>query len=233
MVKFVYTGQENLEAMKEAKNYNKYLASIIKTQIKTSHKKDVRILDFGAGIGTYSDLLLEEGIKVDCLELDKDQVKLLKSKGYTTYDGLDKVKSKYDIVYAFNVFEHIENDIDVFAQLSKVLSKNGSAVIYVPAFQVLFSSMDTLVGHHRRYRLDRLKRMADEAKLDISYLGYGEPLGFLAALVYKVLGNKNGTISAGSVKTYDKYAFPVSKAVSPLFKYIFGKNALLVATKKK
>jgi len=233
MGSFVYTGQENLEAMKEATNYNRYLTSLIEEQIIEIPKKTPAILDFGAGIGTYADLLLDKGYRADCLELDTDQIKLLRSKDYTVIEGLDRAKKKYDIIYAFNVFEHIEQDIDVFAELSKLLATGGLIIIYVPAFQVLYSAMDRLVEHHRRYSLARLQMMASTADLRVRYLGYGEPIGFLAALVYKRFGNKNGTITPASVKFYDRVAFPISRAISPLFKRLFGKNALLIAKKEK
>ena len=231
-VEFVYTGQENLEAMKEAKNYNRYLASLVERYLPQKNKKKIKILDFGAGIGTYADMLTEAGYVVDCLELDQDQVSQLKAKSYKVYDNLGSIQTNYDIIYAFNVFEHIEEDIEVFGALAEKLADKGVAVIYVPAFPVLFSSMDKLVGHHRRYKLSRLNNMAAAAKLHVSYVGYGEPVGFLAALTYKIIGNKSGMITPSSVKLYDTVAFPLSKVLTPVFKHLFGKNALLVAHKE-
>jgi 2-polyprenyl-3-methyl-5-hydroxy-6-metoxy-1,4-benzoquinol methylase len=231
-VEFVYTGQENLEAMKEAKNYNQYLVSLIKRHLPQNNKEKAKILDFGAGIGTYADMLTDAGYVVDCLELDQDQVRQLKAKNYRVYDNLNSIQIKYDMIYAFNVFEHIEEDVEVFVALASKLTDRGVAVIYVPAFPVLFSSMDKLVGHHRRYKLNRLKNMAAAAGLQTQYVGYGEPIGFLAALAYKIVGNKNGTITPSSVKLYDTVAFPLSKVLSPIFKHLLGKNALLVASKE-
>ncbi len=218
--------------MKEAVKYNNYLVSLVRRQIIAANsKKSLRILDFGAGIGTYADMLSAEGHKVDCLEIDRGQIKHLKDKGYSVYDSLDAISQKYDLIYAFNVFEHIENDIQVFDSLAKKLKANGVIIIYVPAFPLLFSSMDKLVGHYRRYKLARLKGMAKTAGLNTLQLGYGEPIGFFAALAYKVFGNKDGIITSRSVSLYDKIAFPVSRLISPLFKYILGKNALLIAQK--
>ncbi len=147
---FVYTGQENLEAMKEADNYNRYLLSILTKELDNVKSKSPSILDFGAGIGTYADMLKEKGFSADCLELDRDQIALLKNKGYKVYDSLSKAPKKYDLIYSFNVFEHIENDKEIFNELTNHLKAGAVIVTYVPAMQIAYSSMDKHVGHHRR-----------------------------------------------------------------------------------
>jgi SAM-dependent methyltransferase len=224
---FVYTGGENLEAMAEAKNYNKYLISIVEGALKDNSKK---ILDFGAGSGTYADMLKAKGITVDCLEPDKKLQGILKKKGYKVVsDAKDLKPNSYDLIYAFNVFEHIEDDHENFALLTKALTRNGRIIVYVPAFQSLFSSMDKLVGHYRRYRKDRLRKMAEVNKMNILRLHYCDPVGFAAALVFKASRNKNGVISAKSVKLYDSIAFPPSRVLEPVLKHLVGKNVVLVA----
>ena len=235
MAEFKYSGKENLEAMQVAENYNKYLISLLVEAIQRTGVSDLsklRILDFGAGIGTYADMLRDEGFTVDCFELDEGEIKTLQDKGYTVYNDLKKVDKKYDMAYALNVFEHIEDDIGVFVELSKHLKKNGVAVVYVPAMQSAFSSMDRLVGHYRRYNLQRLNKMANEADMSIESLSYGDPLGLLAAFAYKFVGNDEGTITKKSVKVYDRFGFPASRKAATIFKKIAGKNAILIAKKK-
>lgn len=52
--KFIYTGQDNLIAMQAAINYNNFLLSLISGR---TGRRDLRILDFGSGIGTYANML--------------------------------------------------------------------------------------------------------------------------------------------------------------------------------
>jgi len=229
---FVYTGCENLEVMTEAKNYNKYLIGIIKKEIHSFGKKKPKILDFGAGSGTYADMLKAEGTVVDCLEPDSKLQKVLTKKGYkVSSDAANLRERSYDVIYALNVMEHIEDDYDVFAQLTKALKKGGVVIIYVPAFKVLWSPMDNLVGHYRRYKKSRLQAMATKNNLKIIKLGYCDPLGFAAALVYKASRPKSGVISSRSVMFYDRLAFPLSKKVEPVSRSVVGKNVVLVAQK--
>lgn len=226
---FVYTGRDNLEAMTEAKNYNKFLMSLINKQLKG---KQSRVLDFGAGTGTYAKMLQEhDGITPDCLEPDTSLKEELKSSGFKVFTNIEKVPSNtYDLIYALNVFEHIEDDFSEIAKLKRVLKKGGRIVVYVPAYQILFSDMDRQVGHFRRYRLKRLYNLAEKAKLKQREIVYYEPIGFLAALTYKAARGR-GVLSPKSIRTYDRYAFPISKTIQPIFRKFFGKNAILVAEK--
>ena len=166
---------------------------------------------------------------VDCLEIDKEQAAILRKKGYKVFNSINSIDSKYDVIYAFNVFEHISNDLKEMGQLKKLLKRNGLIVVYVPAHKLLYSSMDKLVGHFRRYNLKSLKRLAKGNGLSIEGLRYCDPIGCFVTLLYKIIGNKSGTITAGSVKMYDRYLFPASKFMEIFFKKAFGKNALLIA----
>ncbi len=113
-------------------------------------------------------------------------------------------------------------------KLSKNLKKGGILIIYVPALKILFSSMDRLVGHYRRYSLSMLKELTNDAGVEVVHARYCDPVGFMASIAYKVSSNKKGTITPSSVKIYDRLLFPISKTIEPLFRNVGGKNALMV-----
>lgn len=226
---FVYSGCENLEAMTEAVNYNKFLIQLIMGRLTDS--RDEKILDFGAGSGTYAKMLKQEGVTPDCLEPDSKLQAALEDEGFNVLKSTKELKpSSYDLIYALNVFEHIEDDFAEVEVLKTALKKGGVLLVYVPAYQILFSSMDKQVGHYRRYRIKRLKKMAETAGLNVRTLYYYDPIGFGAALVYRFIGG-SGTLTPASVRLYDRYAFPVSKVLHPISRKIVGKNAILVAEK--
>ena len=230
---FVYTGCDNLEAMAEAKNYNDFLIELVEKAKLCVDTREPRILDFGAGSGTYADMLLEKGSKVDCLEPDLVLQKILKKKKYSVLTDIKDLKpNTYDVIYSLNVFEHIKDDESVVGLLKTALKPGGILLVYVPAFQLLYSAMDRKVEHQRRYRKERLRNFANNANLEILELSYYEPVGFAASLFYKIFGGKDGVLSPESVKFYDSYAFPISKFLQPATKYFFGKNLLMLARKK-
>lgn len=227
---YIYTGQENLESLKDAKNYNNYLISLVKKEIQTGPNNTPKILDFGAGIGTYADTLKSMGMAVDCIEPDANQAKILEQKGYKVFSDISLAKEKYDVIYAFNVLEHIKDDKKIMQQLARALAKNGRLIIYVPAFQILFTELDRIVEHFRRYRLQDLRRLALQSDLMINQLFYADPLGFFAALAYRLLRG-SGQLKPSSVKIYDTALFPLSRLLQLLTFKLFGKNAVLIAQK--
>ena len=229
---FAYTGQDNLEAMKKAKNYNRYLASLASSRV--AGKKKARIIDFGAGIGTYASLLRDKGYEnVDCLEIDKSQVEQLSKSGFKTFNSISSVgNGEYDLAYSFNVFEHIEADKKVLEGLLAKVKSSGEVVIYVPAFKILFSKMDELVEHQRRYSRRMLKDMCKFADTEIIETRYCDPLGFCTTLLYKAVGGKSGKISPKQVGFYDRYVFPFSRALELFTHRFFGKNLYIVVRKK-
>jgi len=60
---------------------------------------------------------------------------------------------------------------------------------------------------------------------------YVDSLGFLATLVYKLVGNRSGSVSPGSVALYDSIIFPLSRIIDFLGVGSFGKNLANIATK--
>ncbi len=58
-----------------------------------------------------------------------------------------------------------------------------------------------------------------------------DSLGYLATLVYKLVGDRSGSVSPGSVAFYDSIIFPLSRIIDFLSIGSFGKNLTIVATK--
>jgi SAM-dependent methyltransferase len=224
---FVYTGPDNLEIMQEAANYNAFLQNLAQQHIPS---KKALCLDFGAGSGTFAELLRDAGYKsIVCVELDKALAKTLKKKGFTVYSSLDDVADRsVDVIYLFNVLEHIESDHDMVKQMAQKLTKNGRVLIYVPAFQHLFSSMDKKVGHYRRYTRKMLADIIRGSGLTIKSNRYYDPMGYFATLAYKVVGNNRGDLDPKKISFFDKRLFPLNKFMEPLTGKLFGKNVFIV-----
>ncbi|WP_157171901.1 class I SAM-dependent methyltransferase [Nocardia higoensis] len=221
--------------MTRAVNYNTFLVDTVDEHFPSrGAPADVRVLDFGAGSGTYADMLSERRVSPECLEPDEELQHILRSKGYKVVDYDETRPSEteqYSLIYTFNVLEHIKNDQATAEQLASLLRPGGRLVVYVPALEVLFTAMDVKVGHYRRYRRTQLNRILRNAGLEIVESRYCDPIGFFATLAYKVLGSGDGTLDPRSIELYDRAVFPLSKALQVLTGKFFGKNVLVVATK--
>ena len=132
-------------------------------------------------------------------------------------------------VFSFNVLEHIEDDAKAISDLLPALAPRGRVLMYVPAFQVLFSSMDRKVGHFRRYRKDSMSKLFETNGYRVRSARYADCVGFAASLAFRVVGNENGDLNEGSIRFFDRWLFPLNRLLDPLFGRWFGKNLVLVA----
>jgi SAM-dependent methyltransferase len=57
-----------------------------------------------------------------------------------------------DLVAAFDIVEHVENDDEALAELSRVARSDATLLLSVPLHASRWTAFDALVGHGRRYR---------------------------------------------------------------------------------
>jgi SAM-dependent methyltransferase len=223
-----YTGVDILEALEGATNYNSLLLDLIR---ECSQGRS-RMLDFGAGTGTFAKLLRTQGIDVVCVEPDKHLSEQLIREGFLTFSDLNDVPDRsFEFILTLNVLEHVKDDCTSFLRLASKLAKGGRLLAYVPAFQILWTSLDERVKHYRRYRRTDLERLARSAGLSVRKTRYMDSLGFFGALGFKIFGNKNGHLSARAVSLYDRCVVPLSRMLDLLAGRLFGKNVYLIASK--
>jgi len=193
------------------------------------------LLEFGAGTGFLAEIFLSNfQIQPDCVELDPKLVTLIKNKKLNCYQFLAETSQNYSAIYTSNVLEHIQNDSAILEELFDSLLPGGVIGIYVPAHPILYSQMDKEIGHVRRYTRSELKRKVLGAGFTIESITYDDFIGFFASLVVKTVGYKNGA-NLGSKRSlifYDKVIYPISRVMDFFgFKYLLGKNLILIATK--
>jgi len=73
----------------------------------------------------------------------------------------------FDLVAAFDVIEHVEDDRQVFRELSRVLKDGGIVIFSVPLHPGLWTEFDDRVGHVRRYEPAQLQAIVSEHGLVI------------------------------------------------------------------
>jgi len=73
----------------------------------------------------------------------------------------------FDLVCAFDVIEHVDDDRRLFAELSRVLEDDGALIFSVPVHANLWTAFDDLVGHARRYDPWELLGMVASDQLEL------------------------------------------------------------------
>jgi len=223
-----YTGLDVLQTLENAANYNALLLDLI---LRSADGRR-RMLDFGAGLGTFPKLLRDRNIEVVCVESDAYLSDILARDGFTTFSDLKDVPDgSVDFIFSLNVLEHVKDDFTTICRLGTKLQNQGRLLVYVPAFQCLWTGLDDRLRHYRRYRRVGLERLVRSAALSLRESGYVDSLGFFATLIFKIFGNRRGDLSARTLAFYDRYVVPLSKALDLLLSDLFGKNVYVVASK--
>jgi SAM-dependent methyltransferase len=225
-----YAGHRILEAMRSAPSYADAIYRMIRAAIPAGSSC---ILDFGAGDGAFPERFLRDGYRIDCVEPDPGNRRSLAALGVSAVESVAALADgRFDFVYTVNVLEHLADlDSDV-AELHRVIRPGGRLFVFVPAFAILWTSLDDEVGHVRRFSHASLTRALAAGGFAIEDCRYFDSLGFLAALGVRVL-EKVGLFrySARAVGFYDRILLPISLFGDRWFSGVLGKNIIAVARK--
>ncbi len=227
MANDVYTGRRLLEVMHEAVRYTRSISGLIEDAWP---ENATNILEFGAGDGAFVRQFRAAGANVDCVEIDGKLRAGLQKIGGNVFGDIREVASQsYDFIYSINVLEHIPDLVAEVAELRRVLKPGGVLFVFVPAFKMIWTSLDTEVGHVTRFTRGSLTSALQQGGFKVSGLAYFDSLGFPAALTVRLL-EKLGLFSYDNAKVgfYDSYIFPLSRALDAGFKHMLGKNLVAV-----
>jgi SAM-dependent methyltransferase len=96
---------------------------------------------------------------------------------------------EYDVVGAFDVLEHIEEDEKVLSQLYQAIKPNGGLLITVPQHEFLWSHMDIYACHVRRYSARDLAAKVRAAGFEVvritSFVSLLSPLMLASRLLWR------------------------------------------------
>jgi SAM-dependent methyltransferase len=141
-------------------------------KIFLSGRPGKRVLNAGAGLGSYSLMLEQHGFEVTSTDVSEDALLLLRRRvsGSVVRADLKALPfgdASYDAVVLGEVLEHVEDDVGALRETARVLRAGGLAAISVPANPNWFGPSDVWAGHWRRYRRDELASACGEAGLSL------------------------------------------------------------------
>ena len=222
---------ETLDNLDGADNY----AAWIFEQVQP-HLGDA-VLEVGAGHGTFTEILSARGARVVATDVSQRCADVLRERFAAdervtvVHGGADAVAGQppFDSAVLINVLEHIPDDDGALRDLAATLRPGGRLILWVPAFQLLYSDFDRKIGHYRRYRKGELKEQLTRAGYQVAEIRYVNSVGALAWLVVARLMHRAPT-GGRSVKIYDSYFVPVLKRLEGCRGVPFGQSVFAVAT---
>jgi SAM-dependent methyltransferase len=177
------------------------LAELIRREVHPA--ADSRILEIGCGTGHNLAMLSGFG-HVDGLELD-DEAAALSEKRLgrviirSPLPELDGVSNDYDLIGAFDVIEHIDDDHAALAAIATRLKPGGKFMMTVPAHPWMWTAHDVANHHKRRYSKRSLRALVEGSPLRLDKIGYFNSLLFPLAIVEraasKLRGKDDGNVS--------------------------------------
>lgn len=127
-------------------------------------------LEIGCGTGYILNNIVEryENMQIYGSELYGPILsEVTKSKDNTTLFQMDArnipFENEFDLIGAFDVLEHIQEDITVLKQIHKALKINGGVLMTVPQHPWLWSKTDEYLQHFRRYTAGDIKNKLNTA----------------------------------------------------------------------
>lgn len=172
------------------------VASVLRAALAPSRSR--RILDIGCGTGGMLEMLTEFGnvcgADMSPLALAYCRARLgerveLRSGGLP--DDLPAAV-ECDVVTAFDVIEHLDDDVAALKRIYQILPPGGLLVCTVPAFQFLWGPHDDLNQHRRRYTSQSLERSLKAAGFQIDRLTYFNTLLFPIVAGVRLIGRAFG-----------------------------------------
>jgi SAM-dependent methyltransferase len=160
------------------------------------------VFEVGCGQGSFGSRIAERS-RYTGVEPDEQSYLVARERierfGGTVIHGMSDLvpgDGQFDMVCAFEVLEHIEDDTASLRDWMTRVRPGGSVLVSVPAWPDRFTKMDELVGHYRRYRPEDIDRVLTEAGcVDVRHQLYGWPLGYALESVRVRIAERRGVAS--------------------------------------
>jgi SAM-dependent methyltransferase len=161
---------------------------------------DVRsILEVGCGEGALAARLADRyeyvGVEIDPTSCGTAQARLARiGRGRVVCGDLSALTDvEFDLACAFEVLEHIEDDIGTLRAWGDRLRGRGWLLFSVPAYQSRWGAADRMAGHFRRYEPEQVAELLTPAGFtDARVWTYGFPLGYVLEHARNLLARRVG-----------------------------------------
>src|SRR5712692_7145878 len=148
-----------------------------------------RILDSGCGAGGLT-AEIARAYDVVGVDFSAPPLEVGRRRGLNVHlkNSSDALPTGFDAVCAFDVIEHVDDDMAELKRLAATVRPGGVVMVTVPAYRLLWGHMDKVAGHRRRYRLRGLDRVARAAGLTRLHASYFNMWLFPAIAVGRLAG---------------------------------------------
>lgn len=148
-------------------------------------------LDLGCGTGMNLDHLARYA-RPTGTDFSEEALHFCLERGHTSLAKADAAAlpfpdRQFDIITALDVIEHLDDDRAALAELKRVLKPGGLLVVSVPAYKLLWTYWDDILGHRRRYTTGMMKEVVEAAGLRVRKVSYSNSLILAPVVAVRIL----------------------------------------------
>lgn len=131
--------------------------------------------------------------------------------------------AEFDVVGAFDVIEHIEEDVEALENLKRAVKPGGGVIVSVPQHKWLWSEIDKQSFHFRRYEKRELHEKIESVGLEVVYSTSFVSLLLPLMLLSRRRNSEGSEFDAGR-------EFRIGPAVNASLRSVMAIESLLLAT---
>ena len=164
---------ENAESSFWVSSRNRLFKSIVQSHLLPTGK--TRFLEIGCGTGDF----IRQIVQNESLEITGSEIYLkglvyakknLANVEFVQFDVTQgKIDQQFHTITAFDVIEHVDDDSAALFNINQMLENNGVLILSVPQHMFLWSRLDEIVKHKRRYSRQELVSKLEANGFDIVY----------------------------------------------------------------
>lgn len=154
-------------------------------------RADLRLLDAGCGTGGTLSRMVGLG-DLHGFDYSEFALAFCRRRGFSLLAAGDLTALPYrtaafDTVLSCDVLEHVPDDHLGLAEMVRTLRPGGHLVLTLPAHAFLWSEHDEALAHRRRYSARQVRKMLEEAGLEVVKLSPVVTVAFLPILLFRLL----------------------------------------------
>ncbi|MBI5449257.1 class I SAM-dependent methyltransferase [Candidatus Gottesmanbacteria bacterium] len=222
-----------LESMSQALWYNRWTLGAFAQYLKG------HILEVGCGIGNFTPALSTFG-HVWSIDIDSHATTHTKMKvsrhvkvghGNIEQNTYFFKQRKFETIVCLNVLEHIKDDAKAMRNMANLLVPGGYLILLVPIHPFLFGSIDTAIGHYRRYTSSAVTKLLQQAGLSTVKK---KKLNALGAIGWWMTGRlfRRRAVSDIQIRLFNLFS-PILLPFENVIEPAWGTSILVIARKNK
>lgn len=198
-----------------------------------------KFFEVGCGTGTFiKQLISDSNLQITGSEIYTRGLVYAKKKmpavDFVQYDVRQGViaENAYDVIGSFDVLEHIDDDVTSMANIYAMLKDGGHFILTVPQYMFMWSKIDDIVKHKRRYSRQEMVSKLKSQGFEIEYVTSFLCLLFPLMMISRLLDKKSTSqeeISDNDTDLESRVTFP--SWLNELFNQVMKIDEFLISRK--